>query len=287
LKNNMLPKAGTYEETKKAFKWEIPKRYNIGVDVCDKWADGSGRLALIQEDAQGGVTRHTFDELKRLSNQFANVLARRGVQGGERVAIFVRQSVEAAIAHLAAYKSGCIAVPLFALFGADAVEYRLAHSGATVLVTDAEGLRKIEGIRHALPALRHVFCVDQETESFWAALDGAQSVYSPVDTACDDPAVIIYTSGTTGKPKGALHAHRVLLGHLPGVEMSQQCFPADATHRRTGPGSADCSTCCCLPGITARRCLHAASRSSMRSLPSTSWPGITSVIRFCRPPRCG
>jgi acetyl-CoA synthetase len=225
----MLPKARTYEETIEAFKWEIPKRYNIAVDVCDKWADGSDRLALIQEDVQGGITRYTFDELKRLSNQFANVLARRGVQRGERVAIFVRQSVEAAIAHLAAYKSGCIAVPLFALFGTDAVEYRLAHSGATVLVTDAEGLRKIEDIRYALPALRHVFCVDKEPESFWASLEGVSSIYSPVDTACDDPAVIIYTSGTTGKPKGALHAHRVLLGHLPGVEMSQQCFPADAT----------------------------------------------------------
>jgi len=107
---------------KRLFDWEIPARYNIGVDACDKWADSSGRLALIQEDAQGGVTRHSFDELKRLSNQFANVLAHRGVQRSERVAIFVRQSVEAAIAHLAAYKSGCIAVPLFALFGVDAVE---------------------------------------------------------------------------------------------------------------------------------------------------------------------
>jgi len=212
-----------------AFRWEIPERFNIGVDVCDKWADGSGRLALIQENSDGVATRYTFDQLKRMSNQFANVLARRGVQRGERVAIFVRQSVEAAIAHIAAYKSGCIAVPLFVLFGADAVQYRLANSGASVLVTDAEGLRKLEGIRHTLPALRHVFCVDQEVESFWAALDEAQSVYAPVDTACDDPAVIIYTSGTTGKPKGALHAHRVLLGHLPGVEMSQQCFPADAT----------------------------------------------------------
>jgi acetyl-CoA synthetase len=221
----MLPSGDTYEAVESQFAWAIPARYNIAQDVCDKWADGSNRLALIVEARDGSQARYSFDDLQRLSNRFANALRARGVQRGERVAIFVRQSVEAAVAHLAAYRMGCVAVPLFALFGIDAIEFRLAHSGASVVVTDAEGAEKIASIRDRLPDLRHVFSSD---ENFWPTIDQASDEPTLIDTAADDPAVIIYTSGTTGKPKGALHGHRVLLGHLPGVEMSQQCFPLDA-----------------------------------------------------------
>ncbi|MFT4064046.1 acyl-CoA synthetase [Paraburkholderia sp.] len=228
----------TYDSLTANFAWRIPARYNIGVDVCDKWADGSGRLALIYEDADGRATRYTFDELKALSDRFANALLASGARRGERVGIFLSQSVETAVAHLAVYKAGMIAVPLFALFGVDAIEHRLGDSGAVALVTDQAGVRKVGEIRSALPALRDVFSVDIEHDddaapvpvrSFWHALNSAPAAFTPADTGADDPAIIIYTSGTTGKPKGALHGHRVLPGHLPGVEMSQQGFPAHAT----------------------------------------------------------
>ncbi|MGF6467297.1 acyl-CoA synthetase [Paraburkholderia youngii] len=228
----------TYDSLTANFTWRIPPRYNIGVDACDKWADGSGRLALIYEDADGRATRYTFDELKALSDRFANALLAAGARRGERVGIFLSQSIETAIAHLAAYKAGMVAVPLFALFGVDAIEHRLGDSGAVALITDHAGVQKIDEIRGALPELRHVFSVDIEQDdeasdapvrSFWQALHSAPPEFAPADTAADDPAIIIYTSGTTGKPKGALHGHRVLLGHLPGVEMSQQGFPAHAT----------------------------------------------------------
>ncbi|MFM0416119.1 acyl-CoA synthetase [Paraburkholderia aromaticivorans] len=228
----------TYESLTANFAWQIPARYNIGVDVCDKWADGSGRLALIYEDPEGNATRYTFDQLKVLSDRFANALLAAGAQRGDRIGIFLSQSVETAIAHLAAYKAGMVAVPLFALFGVDAIEHRLGDSGAVALITDQGGMCKVDEIRAALPALRTVFSVDiaedngdpqSPVRSFWHALNHASADFTPADTGADDPAVIIYTSGTTGKPKGALHGHRVLLGHLPGVEISQQGFPAHAT----------------------------------------------------------
>src|SRR5260370_16015480 len=125
----MLPAADTYDGLAAAFKWRIPQQYNIGIDACDKWADGSGRLALIYETREGQATRYTFDELKSLSDRFANALQRDGVKKGDRVGIFLPQSVETALAHLAVYKCGAIAVPLFALFGPDALQYRLADSG--------------------------------------------------------------------------------------------------------------------------------------------------------------
>ncbi|WP_345811040.1 acyl-CoA synthetase [Paraburkholderia sp. PREW-6R] len=228
----------TYDSLTTNFAWQIPARYNIGVDVCDKWADGSGRLALIYEDADGNATRYTFDTLKELSDRFANALLQSGAQRGDRIGIFLSQSIETAVAHLAAYKAGMIAVPLFALFGVDAIEHRLADSGAVALITDNAGVRKLDQIRGSLPALRSVFNVDAThndadpeapVTSFWHALNHAPAGFTAADTGADDPAVIIYTSGTTGKPKGALHGHRVLPGHLPGVEMSQQGFPAHAT----------------------------------------------------------
>ncbi|GAB7525562.1 acyl-CoA synthetase [Paraburkholderia sp. 2C] len=236
----MLNRFDGYEETSSRFEWRIPAQYNIGVDACDKWADGSGRLAIVQQSQDGRIERYTFDVLKRWTDGFAHALRRDGVRKGDRVGIFLSQSVETAIAHLAVYKCGAIAVPLFALFGPDALQYRLADSGAAALVTDLAGLRKIAPLRESLPELRTVYCVDEDgrdsasgaassgVRPFWDALNSSSEAFDVPPTSADDPAVIIYTSGTTGKPKGALHAHRVLPGHLPGVEMSQGFFPDGA-----------------------------------------------------------
>ncbi len=221
----MLPAGASHAEISAAFRWRIPARTNMGVDACDKWADGTGRLALLHV-AEGRTTRISFDALKAASNQLANVLRGHGVQAGERVAILLPQVPEAAIAHLAAYKLGCIAVPLFQLFGEDALEYRLADCGAAVLVTDQLGLGKVAAIRARLPALRLVLSADGgDALDLHTEMARARDSFTPVDTAADDPALIIYTSGTTGSPKGALHAHRVLLGHLPGVELPHNLFP--------------------------------------------------------------
>ncbi len=232
----MLTRTGSYEALVQDFAWPIPERYNIGVDACDKWADGSGRLALIYERRDGDIVRFTFDELKALSNQLAHSFERHGVARGDRVGIFLPQAPETALAHLAAYKLGAVAVPLFALFGVEALQYRLSNSGAVALVTDTAGLQKIAEIRSSLPELKTIYCIDGDAAAvaaagalpFWPSLEREAREFAPADTRADDPAVIIYTSGTTGKPKGALHAQRVLLGHLPGVEMPLAFFPEGA-----------------------------------------------------------
>lgn len=205
-------------------KWQIPEYYNIGVDTCDKWADGSGRLALI--DVKPHETKqYSFDELKILSNQFANCLRAHGVKKGDRVGILLAQGVATAIVHLATYKLGAIAVPLFSLFGLDALTYRINNAGIRIVVTHDDGLRKLGEVRDQLPCLEAIYNAEQEgdtqgSRSFWSNLLSQSSDFTPENTLAEDPAVIIYTSGTTGKPKGACHAHRVLLGHLPGVETS-------------------------------------------------------------------
>jgi acetyl-CoA synthetase len=225
----MLPRASTYEDLCARFRWEIPEFYNIGVDVCDRWADAEpDRLALI--DAREEGDRHfTFGELRALSNQVANLLRSEGIGRGDRVGILLPQTPETAYGHIAVYKLGAIAIPLFTLFGVEALEHRLANSGAAAVITNAEGAAKLDGLRDRLPALKRVLSIDGETHGAldFHTLRARQSQgFEPPPTRADDPALIIYTSGTTGLPKGALHAHRVLLGHLPGVEMSHDFLPA-------------------------------------------------------------
>jgi acetyl-CoA synthetase len=225
----MLGPGKTYDELCRNFRWQVPEFYNIGTDICDKHAHQPQRLALIYEMASGEVERYTFATLKRVSNQLANALSALGVTSGDRVAILLPQCPETAIAHIATYKIGGIAVPLFTLFGPDALTYRLSDSQSKVVITDSTGLEKIDSIRHELPDLIHVVGIQsgkrEGTIDFWECLRKGSADFAPVSTRADDPALIIYTSGTTGPPKGALHAHRTLLGHLPGVEFPHNLFP--------------------------------------------------------------
>ena len=225
----MLTLAGSYEALNSQFAWQVPARYNMGVDVCDKWAGRDpSRLALVYVAADGKVDEYSFDRLRRCSNRLAHVLRGHGVARGDRVAILLPQCPETAFGHIAVHKLGAISIPLFTLFGAEALSYRLYDSGASCVITDAAGAERLAALRAELPALRHVFCIDRASShglDLPSLMSSSSDDFEPVDTAADEPALIIYTSGTTGQPKGALHAHRSLLGHLPGVEMSHDFFP--------------------------------------------------------------
>jgi acetyl-CoA synthetase len=224
----MLPTGSTYEEICQNFAWQIPERYNIGRDIADR--QDPAAPALIYRTEDGTVERFSFGDIARASNRLANLLTASGLGRADRVAILLPQRPETAFAHAAIYKAGMIAIPLFTLFAEEALVYRLRNSGAAAVVTDEGGLAKIRTFRDQLPELRHVFVTDVTTggDGFIAlapALERASESFEIVDTKADDPALIIYTSGTTGPPKGALHAHRVLLGHLPGVEYPNNFFP--------------------------------------------------------------
>jgi acetyl-CoA synthetase len=225
----MLTETNDYEKLCRDFRWDIPPRFNMATACCDRHADGTGRLALIYVDEDGTSRRTSFDELAAISRRFANVLRDDGLVRGDRVALFLPQSLELPVAHLAAFRAGMVSIPLFALFGEDALQFRLSNSGAKAIVTDAAGWEKLKRICDSLPNLDNVYLVDGDVptgaKAFWPTLEAASSDFVTVDTAADDPAMIIYTSGTTGNPKGALHAHRVLLGHLPNVEMVHDFFP--------------------------------------------------------------
>jgi acetyl-CoA synthetase len=225
----LLRPAATYEDLVASFSWDIPARFNIAIACADRWAASEPeRIALIACDA-GGVRRTTsYSALKALSDRLAHALYARGVGRGDRVALLLPQSVEVAVGHLAAYKLGAVAVPLAALFGSDALRYRLAMSGAKALITDAAGWSKAAELRADLPDLAVVLCIDGPAgaaEGWREALEPHTGPFAAVETAPDDPALMIFTSGTTGPPKGALHGHRVLIGHLPGFAYTHEFVP--------------------------------------------------------------
>jgi acetyl-CoA synthetase len=228
----MLTETSDYDHLYAGFRWSVPAHFNIAEVCCDRYADGSARLALIYVDDEGAVSRLTFDDMASWSRRLANALRSEGLSRGDRVAVFLSQSVELPIVHLAAFRAGMVSVPLFTLFGEDALEFRLANSGAKAVVTDVAGFEKLAKIRDRLPDLNHIYVAGPEipagAKSFWQTIDNASATFVNEPTSANDPAIIIFTSGTTGNPKGALHAHRVLLGHLPCVEMVHDFFPKPA-----------------------------------------------------------
>src|SRR6516165_8889869 len=225
----LLPPGTSYADVYRRFRWTIPSAYNIAVDVCDRHAGDRARMALVYEDDTGSVSEHTFGEFRARSNQLARVLAGLGILRGDRVGIVLPQRPETAVAHLAAYKLGAVALPLSTLFGPEALEYRLRDAGAKVVVTDADNLERVLAVAKGLPALSKVISVDRADADgvieYGKVLARESDSLEAVATMAEDPAILIYTSGTTGPPKGALHAHRVLLGHLPAIEFYHEYFP--------------------------------------------------------------
>jgi acetyl-CoA synthetase len=221
--------AKNYDELFDTFRWNVPARYNMARECCGRWADDRSRFALYYEDEAGHTEAWTFWDIQMAANRLSNVLHALGVLRGDRVAIMLPQRPETGVSHIACYQMDAIALPLSHLFGPDALEYRLADSGASVAIVDESTLPKLWAVRDRLPQLRHVIGVggarEKGVHDWDALLARASRRFQCVDTAADDPALIIYTSGTTGNPKGALMAQRTLLGNLPGFVCSHDFFP--------------------------------------------------------------
>jgi acetyl-CoA synthetase len=218
-----------YREVYANHRWNVPERFNIARAACGRHASDADRVAIRWEDEDGTTAALTYAGLQREANRFSNVLAALGVRRGSAVAIILPQRLETAIAHIACYQMGAIAVPLSFLFGPDALEYRVHNSDAIVAIVDASSLPNIAAVRHNLPSLRFVVSVAGARESWthdWnRLLAGASDDFAPIETLATDPALLVYTSGTTGPPKGALMPHQCLIGNLPGFVCSHDGFP--------------------------------------------------------------
>jgi acetyl-CoA synthetase len=206
----------SYEELRSSFRWELPAVVNIGVEVADRRP--AAAPAILVTDGREITRTVTFGELAETSNRLANALAAMGVAPGDRVAVILSQRPETVVAHVAIYKLGAIAVPLSAAFGSDALGVRLRGSEPRAIIAERASLERAAAIGFDGISID----VDDDLDGLLAA---ASPDFTAAATTPGTPALLVYTSGTTGSPKGALHGHRVLAGHLPGFELSHDFFP--------------------------------------------------------------
>src|SRR5947209_2070353 len=196
----MSGSTASYEEICANHRWEVPERYNIAADVCDRHP--REKLALIHEDPDGNVQRVLWGEIQDNAARFAGVLRAHGVERGDRVVMLLPPRAETAAAFFGTWKVGAILLSMSVLYGDEGIRHRLTDSEPKVLVTDSANAARIEA-----SLVEHVLILDDEL------LGRGATTFERVDTAADDPAQLYYSSGTTGLAKGILHAHRYLLGH--------------------------------------------------------------------------
>ena len=187
--------ATTYQELCVSHRWEVPERYNIAADVCDKHP--REKLAMMWESFDGSSRELSWGELQDLSNQAAHTLAAHGIGPGDRVAVVLPPAPETAAIFFGVWKLGAILLSMSVLYGDDGIAHRLEDSGAKLLVTDPANA----------PRFVDPFVIEGDT------LAGASTEQVCADTSADDPAQLYYTSGTTGLAKGVVHAHRYVLAH--------------------------------------------------------------------------
>ncbi|MGR3218235.1 MAG: acetate--CoA ligase [Candidatus Anammoxibacter sp.] len=226
------PNLENYEEMRNDFSWnEIRKDLglqdngyiNIAYESIDKhtYTNRKNKIALLWESANEEEETYTFNDLKKLTNKFANVLSNLCVKKGDRVFIFLERIPELYISVFGVLKIGAIAGPLFSAFGHDAVKDRLLDSGACVVITSVKLKKVIDGVRADLPDLKHTIVVNRKNKdvaalveseiSYESEMEKASDEFDIVKTCADDFAVMHYTSGTTGKPKGAMLVHQAII----------------------------------------------------------------------------
>jgi len=189
----------SYEQVCAAHRWEVPARYNIAADACDKHP--RDKPAMVWESFDGSYREVAWGELQDLANQAAHTLTAVGIERGDRVAVVLPATPETAAIFFGVWKLGAVLLSMSVLYGDESIRHRLSDSGAKLVVTDAANAGRFGDSAPKLLVL------DENT------LAGASTEFVCVETSAEDPAQLYYTSGTTGLAKGIVHAHRYILGH--------------------------------------------------------------------------
>jgi acyl-coenzyme A synthetase/AMP-(fatty) acid ligase len=198
-----------YAELVREFRWDIPEKFNFGVDVVDAWAAERDGLAILWENAAGEQASYRFSDVARLSNRLADTLRRQGVAKGDRVIVMLPRIPEWQIALIACLKLGAVAIPCIEMLTVRDIEYRVRNSEARAAICRTEQIDKFATV---LDLLKIKIAVGGAPDwiAWREALSGGDEGFLPAIVTAEDPAIMYYTSGSTGHPKGVLHASRGL-----------------------------------------------------------------------------
>jgi acetyl-CoA synthetase len=230
-----------YDETKKSFSWDSVKenfswhtsgKVNMAYECIDKHCEnGKGsKTAMIYDEDVRGVEKYTYEDMRKLTNQYANVLKKYGIGKGDRVFTFMPRSPECYVAILGILKAGAIPAPLFEAFMEGAVKDRIDDAEGAMVVTTPE-LRGRIPVKD-LPSLKLIMYATAEKDpekeksnldssnpesvkviSYHAEMAGASDSFDIEWLGLEDPLILHYTSGSTGKPKGVVHVQNAMIGH--------------------------------------------------------------------------
>ncbi|RLF53651.1 MAG: acyl-CoA synthetase [Thermoplasmata archaeon] len=211
-----------YEKVYNSWKWDIPDDYNIGYDCVDKHTETEkkNKIALYWEDAEGNTDKLTYNDMKRLTNKFGNVLRDLGFKKGDRFLIRLPNVPEFQVSFLGGVKIGAVPIPSSVMFKAHEVEYRIKDSSSKVVITTPQYVKEVNEIKENCTSLENIIVVGEAYDDQLSYDDLMRKASQNLDiepTKKDDMAFFCYTSGTTGDPKGAVHLHRWVPGNDPSV----------------------------------------------------------------------
>jgi acetyl-CoA synthetase len=208
----------TYRQAREAFTWDIAQHLNMGVQVLDAPARANPDAPALIDGSSGVVS--TFGALAEQASRLTGALYALGLKRADRVAVIGPQGPATLLAQVAILRAGLISVPLSERYGRDALDHRLRDSGTRAVFASSAIMPTVCDLAPELPDLDHLVVLDGpaagSTLAFEALMQTHGALHAAADTSADEPCLMIYTSGTTGPAKGALHAHRVLAGHMPG-----------------------------------------------------------------------
>jgi len=234
-----------------AARWFVGGRLNVAYNCVDRHVEaGRGdKVALHFEGEPGDRIAVTYSDLQNRVSRAANALIALGIRPGDRVVVYLPVLVETVVITLACARIGAVHSLVFGGFSAEAVRFRLADTGAKLLVTSdgqfrrgtATEVKSTADVAAAdLPDLEHVLVLRRtgqdvpwtEGRDVWwhDVVDTASSEHEPQAFDAEHPLFIIYTSGTTGKPKGLVHTSGGYLTHASWAHWAHFDAKPDDVH---------------------------------------------------------
>ena len=199
---------------------EYPDNFNFGYDVVDKIADETPeKRALVWCNVEGEEHIFSFADIKKYSNQMANVFRSAGIGHGDRVILILKRHYEYWFAAVALHKLGAVMIPATHMLTVSDFVYRIKSSKAKAIVctTQNEVPEKITAALKEADMTAKLWCVQKDADGFenlTEAMREAPEKFERVQTLATDPMMLYFTSGTTGYPKGVFHEHSYPLAHI-------------------------------------------------------------------------